>query len=690
MKKWITHKRDLDAVKRISKRFDLSPVLSNALYVKGYVTEEQILDYLCDKVDNNSFENPFLIADMDKAIPRIVYAMKHYESVCIYGDYDADGVTSTAVLYMYLKSLGINIGYYIPSRETEGYGLNNAAIDKIHASGVTLIITVDNGISAYNEIEYANRLGIDVIVTDHHKPPEKIPNALAVIDPHRVDDKSTYKQFSGVGVVFKLIMAMEWEDLHIEEILDKYSSLCAIGTVADVVDLTGENRILVREGLKRINHETNEGLKALIEASKINNKVITAGDIGFVIGPRINAGGRMDLSQKSVALLITDDKAKAKQLSWALCDDNNKRKLIEEDITIFAREFLDYNEHIRSRKVLVIAGENWHPGVIGLVASQIKECYGKPTIIFTYDGDFSKGSARSVEGFSMIDAVTYCKDLLSNFGGHPMAAGMSLPTKNIDEFRERINEYADSLTNEFFPCNNITAWLRPGCVSPADSGMLQLLEPFGKGNERPTFAFGNVTISDLSPLKNGKYVRVYFTRDKLSNDGLYLKSTFNEFPYSIGDVVSVAVELKPTHYMGGVPRTSILIREIKFADDDHEKLMRSQRMYEEYLIGKPVTEEIRRELLPTRDEAAAVYVYLKANNGKSWFPEILRHRIASEDLSLGKLFVIIKAFEELGLISVECFGIMITITLRTDAEKVDFFSADILQRLMENFEDTNE
>lgn len=683
MKLWITEKRDRDEVLRIIQRFEISPLVAASLYVKGYRTENEILDYLCDQVDNDSFEDPFAIADMDKAVPRIISAMKNREAVCVYGDYDADGVTSTSVLYMYLSSLGMNVGYYIPSREKEGYGLNNAAIDKIHSSGVSLIITVDNGISAYDQVEYANSLGIDVIVTDHHKPPEKLPNALAIIDPHRLDDKSTFKHFSGVGVVFKLILGMEWSDLHIEEILDKYSAICAIGTIADVVSLTGENRLLVREGLKRLNNETGEGLTALIEASDLEKKEITAGEVGFVIAPRINAGGRMDLSQKSVDLLTTDDKAKAKQLSWALCDDNKRRKQIELDISTMVKRELDKNEDIRCQKVIVVSGENWHQGVIGLAASRIKEIYGKPTIVITSSGDYAKGSARSVEGFSMIDAVTYCKDLLTIFGGHPMAAGMSLATKNINAFRDKINEYADSLTNEFFSCIHITAWLKPGFVSPYDSASLDLMEPFGTDNERPTFAYGRVTISNIVPLKNGEFVRIFFTKEKLSNDAVYFKSTYSDFPFVVGDVVSIAVEMKPTEFMG-VPRTSIMIREIKFAEDNYSEMLRSQRRYEEYVTGKPVTDEMRNDLLPTREEAAAVYVFFKHNEERLWAPDILRHRINFPNLSIGKMLVIIRALEDHELVTVQYHGNLFRVTLNNKPNRVDLFSAETLRGLMDD------
>ena len=399
MKKWITSKCDRSRAPKIAKDLGISVITAAVLLEKGFTDSEKMLDFLSDEPN---FSDPFMILDMDKAVERIETAIEKNEKVCIYGDYDADGVTSTAIMYLYLKSLWVDVIYYIPAREAEGYGLNNGAVDKLKEQGVTLIITVDNGISAYEQIKYANSLGMDTIVTDHHEPPDKLPEACAILDPHRSGDNSPFKFFSGVGVAFKLIMAMEWNDLDLEDLLDRYSDICALGTVADIVSLTGENRTLVKEGLKRNNKNTNIGIKALRKLSDISGRDVTSGDIGYILAPRINAGGRIGLSQNSVELLLTDDEKKAEELAAELCKNNARRKEIETIICKAAKEILDSNESIRCRKVIVVAGEGWRQGVIGLAASRIKELYGKPTIVISYDGDSAKGSARSVEGFSMI------------------------------------------------------------------------------------------------------------------------------------------------------------------------------------------------------------------------------------------------------------------------------------------------
>jgi len=450
MKIWRNEKFSRENVLAISQKNQISALSAMLLDEMMFQSDEDISDFISDKY---FFEDPFLIKDMDKAVERIKTAVEYYEKICVYGDYDADGVTSTALLYSFLKSKNANVCFYVPSRENEGYGLNNNAIDYLNTENVELIITVDNGVSAYAQVEHAKELGIDVVITDHHELPEKLPNAIAVVDPHRKDDDSTYKYFSGVGLAFKFAMAYEGEKLDINDLLDKYSDIVALGTVGDLVNLTGENRMLVKEGLKRINNCKRLGLNALKEAAGLEKPELKAGDLAFSLCPRINAGGRLGLSIKSVRLLVTDNPSEAMAIAKELNDDNIERQEIEKKIVSEAERILYEDDNIKYKKIIVIAGEKWHQGVIGIVAARIKERCGKPTIIISYDGPFAKGSARSVEGFKMCDGVAYCKELLTIFGGHPMAAGFSLPTENIDAFRDMINEFADNVKQPFFSGN---------------------------------------------------------------------------------------------------------------------------------------------------------------------------------------------------------------------------------------------
>ena len=680
MKKWTLTNGDKSRAGELAAKLGVSPFAAAMLLVKGFESEDALK---CFVSDSPEFSDPFLIRGMEDAVERIELAVESQEKICIYGDYDADGVTSTALLYLYLKSLWCDVSYYIPARESEGYGLNNTAIDRLHEQGVTLIITVDNGISAYDQVSYAASLGIDTVVTDHHEPPKKLPEAVAVVDPHRADDESPFKHFSGVGVAFKLVMALEHGSPDMEELLDRFADICAIGTVADVVSLSGENRTLVREGLKRINAGRNVGISVLRRLAGCGDRRITSGDIAFILAPRINAGGRIDLSQKSVELLTTDDEQRAEQLAEELCRNNDERKSIERSICAAAVKALDENEDIRSRKVIVVAGEGWHQGVIGLAAARIKELYGKPTIVISVDGEKAKGSARSVEGFSMIEGVTYCSELLSIFGGHPMAAGMSLPSENIDEFRRRINEYADTVSDTFFPTIEIAARLRPGAVSVADVESLSLLEPYGSGNPKPVFAFGGVTLTDVVPLKDGMYVKVLFKRGGFSGSAVSFSSTYEAFPYRRGDVVDLAVDLKISEYKG-LKSVSPQLREVKFTGEDNEKLLMSRRVYEEYLTGGEVTQQTRRELSVTRDDFAAVYRFLRSSGGFRFPPDILLHRLGMKELTLGGLLIIIKAMEQHRLISVSQQGEAAVISVNQAPPRVDILSAPILAGLRDD------
>lgn len=439
MKSWSVAQLNKEAAQSLAKDFSLPPVAAMLLQIRGVEQPEEVMQFLGDDAD---FSDPFLMADMDKAVARIEKAIEGFEKICVYGDYDADGVTSTALLYSYLEGRGADVSYYIPSREAEGYGMNMAAVEKMREQGVQLIITVDNGISAADEIAYANTLGIDTVVTDHHKPPETLPDACALVDPHRADCESPCKELCGVGVAFKLVMALEDGDLDIDGLLFQYADLAALGTIGDVVPLTGENRIFVKCGLSLLRDSSREGICAMLEDAAITPSKLSAGKVAFTLVPRINACGRLALSQKSVQLLLTNDKELAQETAQELGRDNAERQQIERDILKTIEEELTRSPAIRRDRVIVVDGEGWHPGVIGIVAARIKELYGKPALVLSRDGDTAKGSGRSIKGFSLIDAVSACSEYLAYFGGHPMAAGLTMPSGQIGAFRAAINEYA--------------------------------------------------------------------------------------------------------------------------------------------------------------------------------------------------------------------------------------------------------
>lgn len=678
MKKWEIAALDKENAGRISKQFNIHILPSMLLDVMNFESDEEIEDFLSNDCD---FSDPYLITDMDKAVERISKAVNSFESVCVYGDYDADGVTSTAMLYSYLCESGANVVYYIPSRDTEGYGLNNAAIEKLKESGVTLLITVDNGISACGQVDFANALGIDVIITDHHTPPEILPNAKAVVNPHRKDDISPFKDFSGVGVVFKLIMALEDETLDIDELADKYSDIAALGTIGDVVSLTGENRKLVKAGLYNINSYHNTGIQALRECSGNKNKEMSAMNVAFTLVPRLNAVGRLGLSQKSVQLLLSDDKAEADLIANELNEDNRSRQEIEQQILESIEDALLADESLKLRRVIVIAGEGWHQGVIGIAAARIKDRYGKPTVIITYDGDSAKGSARSIEGFSMCDAVAYCKDLLTVYGGHPMAAGMSLPKENIDAFREKINEFAYSMEYIPFPTVKIVCKLNPAVLSVDMVESLEILEPYGSGNPTPVFGLYNLTLSGIYPVSGGKHLRLVFRRGNCELSAMYFGMTQERFPYIPGDVLNLAVTLSVNEY-NCTKNVSVFIKEISFSNLDLEKLMNSNVMYEDLRMGRPTDSTVKKELSVTREECASVYRFLKANGGFAYDKEILYRRLNNSSISMGKLMVILRAMQELKLITMNSTSNMLNIKVVNNPSKVNLLSAPILKDLL--------
>jgi len=493
MKVWSVAKLNKERALAISEMFSIPMVCAALLDVRGINTPDAVEAFLSDELN---FDDPFDTKDMDKAVSRITSAIENGEKICIYGDYDADGVTSTTLLFQYLETAGANVSFYIPSRADEGYGLNIDAIKTLSEQGNQLLITVDNGVSAYDEIELANSLGMDVVVTDHHTVPDRLPNAVAVVNPHRKDCSSAFKELSGVGVVFKLVMALEGEYADIEMIADEYSDIAAIGTVGDIVSLTGENRTIVKHGLKHINNSERVGLSALLKASNCSEKELTSTDLSFSVVPRINAGGRLGLSQKSVELLLTDDEEYALALASNLSEDNSMRQKIEQDILKEIDIIISKDPDILRLPIIIIEGENWHQGVIGIIAAKIKGNFGKACIIISKEGDTARASGRSIEGFALNDALFACSEYLTHFGGHKMAVGFSLDCNKIEDFKKAIFKYYDSLDTLYLPTVNIDFKLNPALLSLELVESLSMLEPYGAGNPSPLFGLYNMEITD--------------------------------------------------------------------------------------------------------------------------------------------------------------------------------------------------
>lgn len=678
MKLWKVAPLDKNEANAIQNQYHLPGIIAMLLQIRGITTAQEIEDFLHNDTE---IEPPWDIKDMEKACVRVHEAIAQEELICVYGDYDADGVTSTALLYSYLEAVGAHVMYYIPSREAEGYGMNNAAVDTLHQKGVKLIVTVDNGIAAINEIRYAKSLGVDTVVTDHHMPLGELPDACAVVDLHRSDCPSRFKQLSGVGVAFKLIMALEGEYCDVDSLLDMYADLLCLGTIGDIVELKSENRVFVKRGLLSMRHTERTGLYALIRNAGLMGKPITAGNVSFTLVPRINAVGRLGASGRSVELLLTNDEEEAGEFAAAMSYDNAERQQIERDILEKIDARVTRDPRLVMDKVLVLDGENWHQGVVGIVASRIREIYGKPTIIISRDGENAKASGRSVEGFALCDAVAACGDLLTHYGGHPMAAGLSLPSANIDVFRKRINDYADRQSTMPFDTLHIDCKLNPAAISLELVGELNVMKPYGAGNPTPVFGFFNMVLTNIIPLSNNKHLRLVLSRGSVSMSAMLFFTSTEDFPYEKGEVLDIAATLEINEY-NDRSSVSVIIKDVKAHDEDAGQILSSGRIFETFCRGGRLRREELQSILPDREDFALLYRYLRDRGGYNRRTETLVGRLQNR-LSYGKIRVALEAMNELGLIQIQEGLKTNRITLRRVSRKVDLSSASIIKKLRE-------
>lgn len=649
MKVWSVAKVNKERAIAMANKLEIPPLLAMMLDIRGITKEEDVINFL---QENKDFSDPFLMKDMDKAVERITTAVENGEKICVYGDYDADGVTSTSLLYSYLRdSLGADVMFYIPTRTGEGYGMNKGAVDKIHSLGVTLIITVDNGISAREEIDYANSLGIDTVITDHHMPSGAIPKAVAVVNAHQKDDKSPFKDFSGVGVAFKLVMAIEGEYADVDSLLENFSDIATLGTIGDIVPLVGENRTLVKNGLRHIQNSDRIGINAMKQESGIAEKEINSSNVAFTLVPRINAGGRLGSSEKSVNLLLTEDEDEAVTIADKLGMDNRERQSIEKEILASIDEEVRRTPNIVNDKILVFAGKGWHQGVVGIAASRIKDIYDKPTIIIGIDDDgVARGSGRSVEGFSLCDAVFACSEHLTHYGGHPMAVGISLEKEKINDFRKAINAYCKDIK---MPYNilHIDCKLNPNQLDLSILDSLSYIEPCGASNPSPIFGLYNMTVIATKEMGNGKHMRITLSRGQgqVPVYAVYFNHNFQSCSYRNGDIVDVAVSLDRNIY-NGQENLSVIIKDIKYSQSNNEELIDSERIFDKFAKRYRLTKDEVMSILPTRNDFAYVYRFLKQNKGFIYGEYALVNAL-NYKISMGKLIVILYSMKELGLIN---------------------------------------
>lgn len=676
LRKWEVRPLDKERAAAFAQTYGVPFFLAMLMNIRGLDDAAHLREFLGE---GEPLSDPFLLKDMDKAAARITRAVDNMEKIAVYGDYDADGVTSTAMLYSYLETRGADVIFYIPQREGEGYGMNIGAVEYLKEQGVSLIVTVDNGISSVQEVARANELGIDVVVTDHHRPQEILPDAVAVVDAYRPDDTSPYKHFSGVGIAFKLLMALEDGAGDVEDLLEAYSDLAAIGTIGDIVPLTGENRTLIRAGLERLSQSDRPGVQALLENAGIAGKALTSTNVAFTLVPRINATGRMGAPERAVRLLISGYEEEAKVLSEEICADNEERRRVEAEIAEAAFADIEAKGYMKDR-VVVVDGENWHHGVIGIVASRVTERCGKPCMIISRGETEAKGSGRSIEGFSLFEAICACGDLLIKFGGHPMAAGITLKPENIEAFRKRINRYAAEHFPQM-PTQTVTldCKLNPAALSVSMAQSLTQLEPFGNGNPQPVFGLFNMELSNVTPVGGGGHLRLTLEKNGAVITAMRFNTKPEELPYHIGDKIDLAVQLEAREFRGQ-PSLTVIVRDMKFAAFDTEKNIASLASFEKWQRGEVLSAEDKNRLYPDRACLAAIYRALRTVNGK----ETDQVRFVSQfgkDMTLGLFKTALLVFEERGLVHSEIADDTFTAALIETSGKTDITRSPVLLAL---------
>ena len=677
-------------VKKLAEQLGVSLTTAKLLFTRGLATAEQATAFL--KQAETSLHDPFQLKDIDLAVKRIFEALEKGERIAIYGDYDVDGVTSVSLLYTYLSRLGADIGYYIPCRSREGYGLSISAIDTLKDKGVELIITVDTGITAIEEIAYATELGIDAVITDHHECRPELPKACALVNPHRPDDEYPFKDLAGVGVVFKLICALEMTRCQHEgrseidglrEICREYADLVAIGTIADVMPIVDENRLIVALGLKLVEETKRPGLRALIDAASGNKsgdhrfppkkRKINSGFIGFVLAPRINAAGRVSSASIAVELLLATDEKRAAELAEELCALNTTRQVEENRIATEVYQKIDQMSPELCDRIIVIEGDTWQQGIIGIVSSRITEKYGLPSILISFDGatrgypsddDLGKGSGRSIKGLNLVEALANSEEYLARFGGHELAAGLTIRRGNIDAFRKRINEYAREQLTEDMLCISVDAdcEVQMQELTLALAQEIDKLEPFGTSNPVPNFVLRDATLLRIIPMGNGKHTKLILEKDGISMVAVWFGTEYTAIPFEIGDRLDVMFQLNINEFQI-VTSLQMIVQDIQLAQNYENSFNDAWERYEEIRAGAPITSE--ENVIPTREDMACVYTLLRREYqvGHTYFPiRRILSMMSQQGSQIGyyKLKTIIRIMQELNICEItepvrDCF-----------------------------------
>ena len=672
IRRWVEQHPDPLQVSRIAAELNIGVLPAKVLAARGYTDPAAARRFLfCEEMDLE----PRRRADMEKAAEAIQEAVARGEKIAVYGDYDADGLTATTLMYRCLSGLGAEVVCALPSREGSGYGLSRSIVEHFRETGVSLIVTVDNGISAYDEAEYARELGLRMVITDHHVAREDLPFADAVVNPHRLDDTSEFKDIAGVGVALELASVLE--NITMDEAIERYGVLATIGTIGDIMPLIDENRYIVSKGIRLFGQCDIPGLQALCGTVGIKMDAADETSVAYTIAPRLNAAGRMGNAELALALLLTEDMTEALALAEQLEGLNRQRQEVEADATKNIQQYFCEDPERVAEPLIFIAGEDFHPGVMGIVCSRLVDIFDKPAIVISVDGDVAKGSGRSVSGFSLFDMISSCSDLMEKYGGHDMAAGFTMNAADIPQLRERLFDYCKKNAHAFtLPELRIDSEVLMSELNEKDVEQLRCLAPFGSANKEPVFVLRGVTLTGVYPLGE-RHTRIGLRQGGQQVYAAYFGVCPEAFEYSVGDVLDVAVNLSIYRGQNGnfVSLKACGLSPSSFRKEDIDT-------YEEYrrlcFSGKA---DENSKLRCTREDAAFVYRRLKQAGAQLFTERTFCGKYG--DLPLGKILALIRVFAELGFITIQAENRSAMIRIVQDAPKRDLSESPTYRTISE-------
>jgi single-stranded-DNA-specific exonuclease len=668
----------------------VSPLVAKVLASRGCTTPEEAQEAL--SCGREMLHDPMLLAGMEQAVERIQLAIQRQELICVYGDYDVDGITATCLLTSRLWELGANAVSYIPNRLNEGYSLNCATLEELAKQNISLIVTVDCGITNMEETLLAKQLGMDVVITDHHECKSELPKAVAVVNPHQPDCPYPFKQLAGVGVALKLALALTPPEER-DAVFLAYSDLTAVGTVADVMELTGENRAIVAIGLEQLQRTQRPGLRMLLQEAGLEGKALTSTSISYSLAPRLNAAGRMGCPSLAVELLLTDSYPQALNYARQLCDLNRERQAVELETFQQCATLLEQHPSMREHAIILV-GENWHQGVIGIVASRLVERYQLPSFMICLDNGKGKGSCRSGSGFNLFTALEQCADLLDTFGGHEQAAGFTIPVENIPEFRSRMMAIA-AHTPPIIGGNDLTIDVTLpdlSLLTLPQVESLQLLEPYGAGNPRPTFLLEGAEVVSCAAVGGGKHLRLQLAKNGLTLDAIFFSATIQEAGLQAGSRVDAAFYPQVNEFRG-LRSVQLLITDLRRSLSPTQKDL---LLYHRYHTGQLLEREELLRLVPERENFIAVWRYLARPGGTGMVTEAPTTLARNISNAVGRpqlcstTMVCLEVFHERGLIDLQVNTRQVQIALHRPSQKVDLEASEImrqLRRMIDNYED---